>query len=369
MNPRTSSGRRVAAVVLAAVYIVALPAAIAAAWIRGTVLSTGGYVAAVTPLAANPVVRATVRTTIDGEVSLVVSHAIKNAAPSPVSILAGPLSGGLGSFAGAGTDTLMASPEFQRLWVAANTAAHSQIISVLNGSSTAVVTSNSEGMLNLASLITAVLKDISGPLSRLTGKIITPPTISAVPATACRQIASLAHTRLPADCGQIPLFPASALTHARLAFRILSAGMLALVILAPSAGAAALLAAPRRRHALLQITIGGSLTVLATSIAVTLLRSSLIGRAPPRYQPVVTAILHALTNGYSTLALWCMISSLILAAAALLSGLGGVGPAQSGAGPGRPAAATGLCRRQQAGRQPSPPGGPPQISEPKAKLS
>ena len=114
MNPRNSPGPRVAAALLAAVYIVALPAAITAAWIRGTVLSTSGYVAAVAPLAANPVVRATVRTTIDGEVSLVVSHAIKSAAPSPVSILAGPLSGGLGSLAGNGTGTLMASPEFQR---------------------------------------------------------------------------------------------------------------------------------------------------------------------------------------------------------------------------------------------------------------
>ena len=225
--------------------------------------------------------------------------------------------------------------------MAANTAAHSQIMSVLNGSSV-VVTSNSEVALNLAPLITAVLKDISGPLSRLTGKTITPPAISAVPATACRQIASLARTRLPADCGQIPLFPASALTHARLAFRILSAGTLALVILAPSAGTAALLAAPHRRRALLQMTIGGGLTVLATSIAVTLLQSSLITRAQPRYQPVVTAILHALTSGYFILALWCMISSLILAAAALLSGSELLGHrSQEQNPPGRHAATTG----------------------------
>jgi hypothetical protein len=137
-------------------------------------------------------------------------------------------------------------------------------------------------VLNLAPLITAALKDISGPLSRLTGKAITPPTISAVPVTAGRQIAALAHARLPADCGQIPLFPASALTRARLAFRLLDAGTLALVILAPMAGAAALLAGPRRRRALLWISIGGGLTALVTWIALTLLRSSLITRAQAR---------------------------------------------------------------------------------------
>ncbi len=203
----------------------------------------------------------------------------------------------------------MASPEFQRLWTVANASAHSQIISVLNGSSTAVVTTHNEVVLNLAPLITAVLKDISGRL----------PTISTVPATACRQLAILARTRLPADCGQIPLFPASALTGGRRAFRILSAGTLALLILAPAAGAAALLATPRRR-ALLQMTIGGGLTVLATSIVMIRLQSSLITRAQPRYQPVVTATLRALTSGFFTPALWCMISSLILATAALLNG-------------------------------------------------
>lgn len=320
MNPGGSPARRAVAAVLAVVYVLALPAAITAAWIRGTVLSTSGYAAAVAPLASDPVVRAAVRITVDGEVSLVVSQAVKSVAPSPVSILAGPLAADLGSLAGNGTGTLMASPQFQRLWAAANTAAHSQIISVLNGSSSAVATTGNEVVLNLAPLITAVLKDISGPLSRLTGKTITPPAISAVPAAACRRIASLARARPPADCGQIPLFPASALTHARLAFRILSAGTLALVILAPSAGAAALLAAPRGRRALLRMSIGGGLTVLATSIAVTLLESSLITRAQPRYQPAVTVIVHALTRGFFTLALWCVMGSLILATAALLSG-------------------------------------------------
>jgi hypothetical protein len=319
VSPGGSPARRAAAALLTVVYILALPAATTAAWIRGTILSTSGYVAAVAPLAADPVVIAAVRATVDDETSLIVSHAVKSAAPSPLSILGGPLSGGLGSLPGNATGTLMASPEFSRLWAAANTAAHSQVISVLNGSSSAVATTGGEVVLNLAPLITTVLKDISGPLSRLTGKTITPPSVSAVSA-ACRPLASLAHARLPTDCGQIPLFPASGLTHARLAFRLLSTGTLTLVILAPSAGAAALLAAPRRRRALLRISLGGGFMVLATSIVVTILQSRLTTRAQPRYQPAVTAIVHALTGGFFTLSLWCMLSSLMLATVALLSG-------------------------------------------------
>ena len=90
-----------------------------------------------------------------------------------------------------------------------------------------------------------------------------------VPAAACQQIASLTRTRLAADCAQIPSFPAAALTSARRAFRILSTGTLALLTLAPAAGVAALLAAPRRRRTLVHMTTGGALTVLVTMIMMT----------------------------------------------------------------------------------------------------
>jgi hypothetical protein len=214
----------------------------------------------------------------------------------------------------------MASPAFQRLWTAASTSAHSQLISMLNGNNAALATTNGEVVLNLAPLISDVLEDISGRLSTLTGKPIALPVISAVPAASCRQIASLTRTRLPADCGQIPLFPASTLAGARRAFRVISTATLALLILTPLTAAAALLAAPRRRRALLQMTIGGTLTVLVMAIAAARLQSSLITREQPRYQPAIAVILHALTSGFFTLAIRCMISSLILAAAALLTG-------------------------------------------------
>jgi hypothetical protein len=51
----------VVAAALAAAFAILLPASIASAWIRGTILSTSGYVAAVTPVAASPAVRAAIR--------------------------------------------------------------------------------------------------------------------------------------------------------------------------------------------------------------------------------------------------------------------------------------------------------------------
>jgi hypothetical protein len=90
-----------------------------------------------------PAVRATVRTIIDGDVSLVASQAMASALQPPAGILAWPLSSGMGSLASDGINSFMTSPAFQQLWTAANASAHSQLISVLNGSSTAVATTSS----------------------------------------------------------------------------------------------------------------------------------------------------------------------------------------------------------------------------------
>jgi hypothetical protein len=330
--------RQAVAAILALLFALLLPAAITAAWIRGTVLSTSGYVSAVAPLAADPAVRAAVRATAASEIGPVLSHAADGALPPAVVILAGPLSNGMAGLTGDGISTFMASPAFQRLWIAASTSAHSQLISVLNGKNAALATTSGEVVLNLAPLISDVLKDISSRLSALTGKTIALPVISAVPAAGCRQIAGLTRTRMPADCGQIPLFPASALAGARHAFRVISTATLAQLILTPLTAAAALLAAPLRRRALLQMTIGGTLAVLVMAIAVARLESSLIAREQPRYQPAISVILHALTSGFFTPAMWCAISSLILATVALLTG-----PAiRARIRPGHRAASTGI---------------------------
>jgi hypothetical protein len=56
---RQGRTRRVLAAGLATAFVMLLPAGVTSVWLRGTVLSTSGYVAAVTPVATNPVVRAT----------------------------------------------------------------------------------------------------------------------------------------------------------------------------------------------------------------------------------------------------------------------------------------------------------------------
>jgi hypothetical protein len=72
-----------------------------------------------------------------------------------------------------------------------------------------------------------------------------------------------------------------------------------------------------RRRALLGLTLAGSATVLATAAALTWAQSSLVGKEPAAYQPAVTAILHAVTGSFFSLAWWHVTVGLILAACLL----------------------------------------------------
>jgi hypothetical protein len=306
--------RRTTAIVLTGLFAVLLPIALTAAWIRVTVISTSGYVAAVAPVAADPAVRAVVKTAATAEIGPALSHAIDSSLPSRLSFLGGTFGSGAGKLAGDAVSSVMASREFQQLWQAANQSAHSQLISVLDGRSTTVTAVGGRVVLNLTPMINLVLRDAAARLSSLTGRTVKPQVIREVPAAVCARAARLTHS---ASCVQIPLFPASALAGAQRGFRILNEATLALLLITPAAGAAALLAAQCRRRALLGLTLAGSATVLAAAAALTWAQSSLARQEPAAYQPAVTAILHAVTGSFFSLAWWHVAVGLTLAAISL----------------------------------------------------
>jgi hypothetical protein len=273
--------RRAAAAGLAAAFTVLLPVAVASAWIRGTVLSTSGYVAAVSNVAASPAVRAVIQEAVTAEAGAVL--------PRGRGALGGPLRTGPADLAGKEASAFMASPAFQRLWAEANEFAHAQLISVLSGNSTLVPAAG-------------------GPV-----------TLNLIPASAIPACRVLSHVRSPA-CAQIPLFPAAALAGPRRVYRVLTAATWLALALTPLAFAGALVVSPRRRRILIQMAAGGTLTLLLTMTVLGRLQSSLTARAAPRYQAVTSAVLHALTSNFFTLATGCVAGMLALATVTLLSG-------------------------------------------------
>ena len=312
---RWNRARRAVAAALAAVFAVLLPASIMSAWIGGTLLSTSGYVAAVTPVAASPAVRAAVQDAVTSQVDAALSYAETSLPPS-ARALAGLLGTGLAGFARNGISQFMVSRAFQRWWADANRLAHRQLVSVLKGDSALVTATGREVVLNLLPLVNDVLHTVSGPLSALTGGAVSLSPVTTIPAAACHSITRTASSA----CTQIPLFPAAALAGPRHAYRILVATLALVLMLTTLALAGALAVSPRRRRTLLQLTIGGPLAVLAVMTAASWGQSSLIDRAAPRYQAVASVIVHALTAGFFTMTTWCVAAGVAITAIALLSG-------------------------------------------------
>jgi hypothetical protein len=312
---RWHRARRAVAAALAAAFAVLLPASVTSAWIRGTILSTSGYVAAVTPVAASPAVRAAVQDAVASRVGAAVSYAEASLPPSARG-LAGLLGSRLAGFAGNGVGQLMAGQAFQQLWADANRLAHSQIIGILNGDSAYVTAAGGEVVLNLLPLVNDVLHTVSRHLSAMTGGAVSLSPVTTLPAAACHALNRTASSA----CTQIPLFPVAALAGPRHGYRLLVASLSLVLVLTTLALAGALAASPRRRRTLLQLAIGGTLTVLVVMTAVSWGQASLIGRAAPRYQAVTGVIVHALTAGFFTMTAWCVAGGLAVTAIALLSG-------------------------------------------------
>jgi uncharacterized BrkB/YihY/UPF0761 family membrane protein len=260
-------------------------------------------------------VRAAVQDAVTSEVDAALSYA-KTSLPPSTRVLAGLLGRRLAGFARNGVGQLLASQAFQRLWAETNRLAHRQLISVLNGGSALVKVTGGEVVLNLLPLVNDVLRTVLRPLSAMTGGAVSLSHVSTIPAAACHAITGTASS----SCTQIPLFPAAALAGPRRAYRVLVPVLSLVLVLTTLAFAGALAASPCRRRTLLQMTIGGTLAVLVVMTAASWGQSSLINRAPPRYQPVTSAIVHALTTGFFTITTWCVAGGFAITAIALLSG-------------------------------------------------
>ena len=82
-----------------------------------------------------------------------VSGSLQKALPAQLQPLAGPAAAGLQQLAGQVAPRVLASPQAQAAWVAANVAAHRQLLKVLNGGGAVVSTQSGVVTLNLHELV------------------------------------------------------------------------------------------------------------------------------------------------------------------------------------------------------------------------
>ncbi len=321
---RRSRARRGLAVVLVTIFAVLLPVTVTATWAHRTVANTDAYVATIAPIAASPAVQSAVSLQVTNEIyaALNPQQVIARALPPKAAALAGPLTNGIKGYLQEGINKILASPQFQQLWIAANRFAHAQLISVLNGDSKVLQATNGQVVLNLVPLLNEALKGVQARASALLGKNIILPTISSdtIPAAARLKIETAIGRPLPQTFGQIPLFKAEALTTAQRVYQAFNRLVLALLIVTPLVFGAALWLSLRRRRTLLQLTIGGMLGLVVVRRVMIWLQSDLLTQAKPENRDALSAITGQVFHGLFEVTSWLLIGGLILVLLALLSG-------------------------------------------------
>jgi hypothetical protein len=323
-QPRRHRVRRITAVVLVVLFSILLPVTYVVGWTHNVVLTTSGFNRTVDPIASDPRVTAAAGALLTNQIfdALQPQQIVANALPPNAAFLAGPVTNAAKGYVQTAVTNVLQSDRFQALWKQAVQFAHAQLLSVLNGNSKAVTSTNGYVVLNLVPLLDAALQNLSGFVSGVVGHPVTIPSVSSneIPSDACARIGNAINRTLPANCGQIQLFPADRLDAARRTVKIFNGITLLLVILTPVVAALALWASPRRRRTLLQLAAGGFLGLVVIRRVVIWLESALESYGQPANRSARHAILSHLFHTYFSVSRWVLVGLIVVFAVTLLTG-------------------------------------------------
>ncbi len=330
-GPRGGRTRRIVAGVLVVLFAILLPLSYVVTWAHYVVLTDRGFEKTVIPIGTDPAVTSAVAVTITDQIftSLNPEQIVKNALPPRADFLAGPITNAARGYVQDGVTRALQSDQFQTLWKQAVDFAHTQLLSVLNGDSKAITTTNGQVVLNLVPLFDAALQNLEGFISGVVGKPVQLPSISAneVPAAACQRIGAALNRPVSNTCGQIPLFPEDKLTQARHAVRAFNGIMVLLLVLTAVVAAGALWVSRRRRRTLLQLCVGGLLGLVVIRrvvdwLSTSLINSgtSLINSGQPANKGARRAILTHLFHQYFSISRWLLVGLIVVFLAALVTG-------------------------------------------------
>jgi hypothetical protein len=301
--------RRPLAGFLAVVAALSLVLAVTATWMNSSLLDTDTWVESVAPLPEDAELQLIVGERVADEILTLIDlpTLMENALGPAGRFLAAPAAEASKGFIEDAAVKVLASPEFETIWIEANRVAHSTAVKVLKGDAAATNVVNGQVTLDLVPLINNVIAQVSNEVPDLFGGAITVPAVTAgqVDQAATNLADSLGIT-LPPDFGQVPVFDAQALTTAQDAVQWLDRGMIALWVLFGLALVGSIVASVDRRRT---IAFVGVVTTIG-AVIVWLLR-----------RPLEIDILDEIKNPSGKkatqividVALWANLRSLIIA--------------------------------------------------------
>lgn len=322
--PSRRIGRTIVVGTLVTLFAILLPITTVSAWSHRTVLNTTAYVDTIKPIASDPAVVAAASREVTNEIfnALDVPAAIAQALPAQATVLAGPITNGARDYVQQAVNTVLASPQFQKLWVEANRFAHKQLVAVLHGNNDVLRTTGGAVVINLVPLLNAALQRAEGFVARVVGHSVNLPTINAdeAPAQSCAKISAAIGRPLPATCGEITLFRARNLSTARRLVQAFDRSVLALLIVTPLVAALALFLSRRRRRTLLQLGVVAAVGLVVERRSFAWTKDGLVAGGKPENREARQSIVGHLLSGFYGLTLWMLLIALIVIVAALVTG-------------------------------------------------
>jgi hypothetical protein len=143
-------GRRVGAVILIVLASVLTPVSTLGLWLRNTVTDTSRYVDTVEPLVSDPAIQTFVADRVTERLftEVDVESAVEEALPDNAAFLSSALTSGLQTVVREASMRVLESDQFRELWVSANRLAQQQLVAVLTGEPSGVVTTE-DGIVSL----------------------------------------------------------------------------------------------------------------------------------------------------------------------------------------------------------------------------
>lgn len=321
--------RRPLAAFLGVVAALSLVLAITATWVNTTLLDTDTWVETVAPLPSDPELQALVAAEVTAEVLTVIDlPTLMEGALGPAGrFLAAPAEDASRGFIEDATTKVLASPQFEEIWLEANRVAHSAAVKVLKGESDAANVVDGQVTLDLVPLINNVVADISQNIPELFGGVVSIPAVSADQVDqATQNLADSLGITLPPDFGQIPVFDAAALTTAQDVVALLDGGMIAFWVLFVLALVGSIVASIDRRRTVAFVGITTAVTALVVWVLRRPLETDIVDeiKNPSGKQATQIVIDVALWNNLGPLIAALVAISLLAAGVAFI-----VGPSRS----------------------------------------
>jgi hypothetical protein len=322
-KPRRRRIRRSVVAVLVAVSCLLVLLSTTVVWAHRTLLDTGTFVGTVGPVFKDPAVASAVaaRATDELFTELNLQARLRDALPPKVSFAAVPITNATKGYVAGELTNVLTSPRFQAIWTATLTATHRQLVAVLRGEKTPVL-STSDGyiVLNTVPLINQALGKVSGLASDLAGKPVTLPTITSAdpPQQAVNKLSHALGVPLPSNFGEITLIRSSDLATVRQGVKAFDGLTYVLPLVTIALIALSLGLSVNRRRTVLQLAVGVSLLMIIERRSVIHEQSTLANAA---HNPqVVQSVLGDLLHGFFVLTAWVLGVALVVLVIAVLFG-------------------------------------------------